>query len=262
MGDGTPYGTPCDNLWTREDVLNLSQDHEYRLAICQYVLELAQNMLQGTAHLAKDETDAHKLLVEFYWMLHKIPEYLLRTDSEGCAEKVTFVGPQVAGLRELWELMGGLDSAGTQTLLRRMAIQLGELERSGCVRLDQVWNIPTYETQRTAMDMAITKLQRDLRVTLGDWVEKAKRLHGQVLKSQAQNQEFYHKSHSTKERSPSVESTELVEVAPGEKGKQVVGRRESKRAKAEEVETPPDFMEVDPKAWQENKQREGTYRYN
>jgi hypothetical protein len=42
----------------------------------------------------------------------------------------------------------------------------------------------------------------------------------------------------------------------------VVDKRELKRAKAKEVETPPDFMEVDPKAWQENKQREGTYRYN
>jgi hypothetical protein len=32
--------------------------------------------------------------------------------------------------------MGGLDSAGTQTLVDRMAIQLGELERLGYVRLD------------------------------------------------------------------------------------------------------------------------------
>jgi hypothetical protein len=42
----------------------------------------------------------------------------------------------------------------------------------------------------------------------------------------------------------------------------VVGKRESKRARAEEVETPPDLMEVSPKAWQDNKQREGTHRYN
>jgi hypothetical protein len=175
--------------------------------------------------------------------------------------------PQLAGLRELWELMGGYNSAGTQTLLRCMAIQLGEREQSGWVRLDQVWNIPTAEAQQTAMDMAITKFRRDLRVTSREWVEKAKRLRGQVQKAQAQNQEFYHKRHARKERSPSADSTEIAEVAPGEKGKQVVGKRESKRAKAEvvetpEVETPPDFMEVNPKAWQENKQREGTYRYN
>jgi hypothetical protein len=200
-------------------------------------------------------------------MLHKIPEYLLRTDSEGCAERVNFMGPQLAGLRELWELMAGFNSAGTQTLLHRMAIQLRELERSGCVRLDQVWNIPTAEAQQTAMDMAITKFRRDLRVTSGEWVEKVDRLREQVQKALAQNQEFYHKRHARKERSPSADSTEIVEVAPWEKGKEVVGKRESKRAKAEvvetpEVETPPDLMEVNPKAWQENKKREGTYRYN
>jgi hypothetical protein len=110
------------DLWTREDALRLSQDQEYRLAICQYIQELAQSILKGEAHLGKDETDAHRMLVEFYWLLHKIPEYLLNTDSEGCAENVNFMGPQLAGLKELWELMGGLNFAGTQTLWRRMAI--------------------------------------------------------------------------------------------------------------------------------------------
>jgi hypothetical protein len=54
----------------------------------------------------------------------------------------------------------------------------------------------------------------------------------------------------------------VVEVGPSEKGKQKVGQRESKRAKAEEVETAPDLMEVSPRGWQDNKQKEGTYRYN
>jgi hypothetical protein len=102
------------------------------------------------------------------------------TNSEGCAESVSFTGPQLVGFRELWELMGGLHSAGTQTLVRRMAIQLGELERSGCVRLDQVWNIPTTEAQKTAMDLAITKVQRDLCIISGLCIEKAERLRGQV----------------------------------------------------------------------------------
>jgi hypothetical protein len=56
--------------------------------------------------------------------------------------------------------------------------------------------------------------------------------------------------------------TEVVELGPREKGKQVVGKRESKRAKAEEVKTPPDLMEVSPKGWKDNKQTEGTYQYN
>jgi hypothetical protein len=155
------------DLWTRKYVLKLSQDQEYRLAICQYILELAQSILKGEAHLRKDETNAHKLLVEFYWLLHKIPEYLIRTNSEGCAQSVSFTGPQLAGLTKLWELMGRLNSAGMHTLVRRMAIQFRELERLGCVRLDQVWNIPTTEAQNTAMDLTITKVQKDLCVTFG-----------------------------------------------------------------------------------------------
>jgi hypothetical protein len=45
------------DLWTREDVLKLTQDQEYRLAICQYILELAKSILKGDADLGKDETD-------------------------------------------------------------------------------------------------------------------------------------------------------------------------------------------------------------
>jgi hypothetical protein len=112
------------------------------------------------------------------------------------------------------------------------------------------------------MDLAITKVQRDLCVTSGLWIEKAPRLRGQVQKAQATNQEAYHKPQARRERSPSEESTEVVKLDPREKGKQVVGKRESKRAKAEEVETPPDLMEVSPKGWLDNKQRERTYRYN
>jgi hypothetical protein len=130
------------------------------------------------------------------------------------------------------------------------------------VRLDQVWNIPTTEAQNTAMDLTITMVQRDLRFTSGQWIEKAERLRGQVQKAQATNQAAYHKPQARKECSPSKESTELVELSPRKKGKQVVGKRESKRAKVEEVETPLNLMEVSPKGWQDNKQREGTYRYN
>jgi hypothetical protein len=139
-----------------------------------------------------------------------------------------------------------------------MAIQLGELERLGCVRLDQIWHISTTEAQKTAMDLAITKVRRDLRVTSKLWLKKAKRFRGQVQKAQATNQEAYHKQ-ARRERSISEESTEVVEVGPREKGKQKVGQRESKRAKAEEVETAPDLMEISPRGWQDNKQREGTY---
>jgi hypothetical protein len=34
---------------------------------------------------------------------------------------------------------------GVQTLQRRMMLQLGALERGGCIRLDRVWSAPTNE---------------------------------------------------------------------------------------------------------------------
>jgi hypothetical protein len=73
MANGAPYGTPGHRSLDPEDVLKLSQDHEYRLAICQYILELAQSILKGDADLGMDETNVHKLLVKFYWLLHQIP---------------------------------------------------------------------------------------------------------------------------------------------------------------------------------------------
>jgi hypothetical protein len=167
MADGAPYGTLGNRSLDPRGCPKTQSGSGVQASHLQYILELAGSILKGDADLGKDEIDAHKLLVEFYWLLHQIPEYLIRTNSEGCAESVSFTGPQLVGLRELWELMGGLNSAGTQTLVRRMAIQLGELERSGYVSLDQVWNIPTIEAQKTAMDLAITKVQRDLRATSG-----------------------------------------------------------------------------------------------
>jgi hypothetical protein len=75
-------------------------------------------------------------------MLYKIPEYLVRTNCKDYGDKIRFMGERKAGIEELWDLMGGIDSASVQTLQRRMALQLGQLEKDGCIRLDQVWNTP------------------------------------------------------------------------------------------------------------------------
>jgi hypothetical protein len=52
------------------------------------------------------------------------------------------LGEQKAGLQELWNELGE-NFAGVQTMQRRMMLQLGFLERKGCIRLDQVWNSPS-----------------------------------------------------------------------------------------------------------------------
>jgi hypothetical protein len=48
-------------------------------------------------------------------MLHKIPEYLVRTDREDSCDKLTFLGERKAGLQELWNELGE-NSAGVQTM--------------------------------------------------------------------------------------------------------------------------------------------------
>jgi hypothetical protein len=80
----------------------------------------------------------HRLLVEFYWMLHKFPKYLVQTNCMGCCEGLDHMGERQAGLQELWDIIAKTNSADVQTLQRRMMLQLGELERGGCIRLDQV----------------------------------------------------------------------------------------------------------------------------
>jgi hypothetical protein len=61
-------------------------NEDYRLAMCRYVFDLAQNILSGELKLTRESHDEYRLMMEFYWLLHKILEYLLRTNSEGCAE--------------------------------------------------------------------------------------------------------------------------------------------------------------------------------
>jgi hypothetical protein len=78
----------------------------------------------------------HRLLVEFYWMLHKIPEYLVQINCMDCCEGLDHMGERQAGLQELWDIIAKTNHAGVQTLQRRMMLQLGALERGGCIRLD------------------------------------------------------------------------------------------------------------------------------
>jgi hypothetical protein len=104
----------------------------------------------------------HRLLVEFFWMLHKIPDYLIRSDVEDCGSKLRYMGKRMAGIQELWNLMGGDNCAGVQTLRRKMALQLGWLEREGLIRLDQVRNTPSRPEMDNAYQMLVQSMQAGL----------------------------------------------------------------------------------------------------
>jgi hypothetical protein len=66
------------------------------MTILRYVLAMADSIMSETCTLSAQSHMEYSLLVEFYWMLHKIPEYLVRTDREGCCDKLRFLGEQKA----------------------------------------------------------------------------------------------------------------------------------------------------------------------
>jgi hypothetical protein len=109
---------------------------EYRMTIMRYVLAMTGSIMFETCPLTAQSHLEYRLLVEFYWMLHKIPEYLVQTDREDCCNKLRFLKERKAGLQELWNGLGE-NFAGVQTMQRRMMLQLGFLEREVCIRLDR-----------------------------------------------------------------------------------------------------------------------------
>jgi hypothetical protein len=72
-----PVILPGTETWTSEARRTHKNCVEYRLSILRYVAAMAESILAGTCLLDKQSTSEHRLVVEFYWMLHKIPEYLI-----------------------------------------------------------------------------------------------------------------------------------------------------------------------------------------
>jgi hypothetical protein len=106
---------------------------------------MAESIMAGTCLLNEQSSMEHRLLVEFYWMLHKFPEYVVQTNCMDCCEGLDHMEERQAGLQESWDIIAKTNPGGEQTLQRLMMLQLGELERGGCIRLDQVWSAPTNE---------------------------------------------------------------------------------------------------------------------
>jgi hypothetical protein len=140
-----PVIPPGIEGWTAEARRTHKYRVEYRLSILCYVAAMAESIMAGICLLDEQSSMEHRLLVEFYWLLHKFPEYLVQTNCMDCREGLDYMGEMQAGLQELWDIIAKTDPAGVQALQRRMMLQLGELERGGCNRLDQVWSAPTNE---------------------------------------------------------------------------------------------------------------------
>jgi hypothetical protein len=123
--------------WTAEAQHAHKHHLEYRLSILRYVSAMAESIMAGmTCVLNEQSSMEHRLLVEFFWLLHKIPEYLVQANCMDCCDGLDFMGERQAGLQELWDIIAKTNLAGVQMLQRRMMLQLGELERGGCIRLN------------------------------------------------------------------------------------------------------------------------------
>jgi hypothetical protein len=77
------------------------------MTILRYVLAMANSIMTETCSLTAQSHMEYRLLAEFYWMLHKIPEYLVQTDCEDCCDKLRFLGGRKAGLQAAVERIGG-----------------------------------------------------------------------------------------------------------------------------------------------------------
>jgi hypothetical protein len=141
-----PVILPGIEGWTAEARRTHKFHLEYRLSILRYVAALAESILAGTCLLDKQSSMEHRLLVEFYWLLHKIPKYLVQTNCMDCCGGLDYMGgrqarpPRAIGHHSKDQFCRFADA-----LERRIMLQLGELERGGCIRLEQVWNAPINE---------------------------------------------------------------------------------------------------------------------
>jgi hypothetical protein len=177
-----------------------------------------------------------------------------------------------AGLQEVWDIIAKTNPTGVQTLQHRMMLQLGALERGGCIRLDQVWIAPTKEE---LADVYLAANQMMLDVLEGPsekFQEKAQAIQAElhaVLRDLAKPGTQTGRNRAQRKRSPSVE---MVESDVKATGKTVVKSRQTKRAQEEKwaqkaarcTLTPPkpDCKLVSPEEWEQAKQTEGTYRYD
>jgi hypothetical protein len=83
---------PGTEGWTAEARHTHKYCIEYRLSILRYVAAMAESIMAGTCLLDEQSSMEHRLLVEFYWMLHKIPEYLVQTNCMDCCEGLDYMG--------------------------------------------------------------------------------------------------------------------------------------------------------------------------
>jgi hypothetical protein len=264
---------PGIERWTAEARHTHKYHLEYRLSILRYVAAMAESIMPGTCLLNEQSSMEHHLLVEFFWLLHKIHEYQVKANCMDCCDGLDFMGERQARLQELWDIITKTNLAGVQTLQRRMMLQLGELERGGCIRLDQVWNAPSGDElakNYLAANQQMLDVLEGPSEKFSEWAQAIQADLQTALQSLAKGATPTGRGRARKERSPSLE---VVESDAKVAGKAVGESRQTKRARDEKgtaqktarrTLTPPkpDYKLVSPEEWEQAKQTERTYRYD
>jgi hypothetical protein len=189
-----------------------------------------------------------------------------------CCEGLDYMGERQAGLQELWDIIAKTNPAGVQTLQRRIMLQLGALERGGCIRLNQVWSALTSEELAEVYLVANQMMLNVLEGPSEKFQERAQAIQAELqadLWDLAKPGTQTGRGRAQRERSPSME---MVESDVKVTGKTVEESRQTKRAREEKgaqkaarrtlAPLKPDYKLVSPEEWEQAKQTEGTYRYN
>jgi hypothetical protein len=114
-----------------------------------------------------------------------------------------------------------------------MMLQLGALERGGCIRLDQVWSAPTNEELAEIYLVAKQMMLDVLKGFSENFQERAKAIQAAlhaVLLALAKSGTQMGRSRARRERSPFVE---MFESDVKETGKSVAESRQTNRAREE-----------------------------
>jgi hypothetical protein len=78
---------------------------------------MAKGIMAGTCLLDEQSSMEHRVLVEFFWLLHKILEYMVQTNCmDYCEGLQEFMGERQAGRQELWDIIAKTNLPGVQTL--------------------------------------------------------------------------------------------------------------------------------------------------
>ena len=145
---------PSEVVGTAE---HTSLEIEHGLALMQYVLELAQGLIDGTQTLGGPTCSACMLLVEFWWWLQWRSEYLVRGNVNGIGTELRYLGH---GLVNLHLILDQADRWSQQCLWKHLAWALRNCEMAGFLTMRDILVRPADTTLASARRLVAEREKR------------------------------------------------------------------------------------------------------